>query len=380
MRSLAPRSFPMSLPVHTPPATIQSDPFLGRVLVDRYDICALAGKGSYGNVYRARDKAREVDVAVKVLLPWLVTNQEALIVFSNEQHFSAQVHHPQIVPLLDVGRDLGTRFMVFDYYNPRTLQDFLDSTHFIPIRAVRNIGIQLMKVLIACHEADIEHRDIKPANLLYDQAVLRLIDFGIARSLSDPASSEISSLGTKDYSSPERLRGSVGFGYTSDIYSVGVILYQLITGTLPRSYFSLGVVPISRRFPSLKVHPDLENVVVTALDSDPNKRFQSMREMLDAFLACDCWPPEPVSTPLSRKDKYILAGVGAVLSGTFIATITAAILLSNQPQKHTSNPPSRIIPVPFTTTVPEYNQPQKLYTSIQPSKNTPVQSTTAVHD
>lgn len=339
MLSLAPRSIvpTLKIPAFAPP---KLDPFLGRVLIDRYELQALAGSGSYGNVYRAKDRTNGVDVAVKVLLPHLVENPEANSIFDNEQRFSCIVCHPRVVARVDAARDLGTRFLVFPYHDPHTLQDFLDSHSLMPHSFIRGVGIQLMDLLIACHEADVGHMDVKPANLLLDRGTLRLIDFGIARLLSEPMKIQLSTIGTRAYMAPERLNCTTPIDHRSDIYSVGVILYELLTGTLPRSKFSLGAVPITSRYPHLHVHPDLEQVVLTSLASDPNKRFQSMKEMLDVFLACRCWPSEQTyaPVPLSKLDKRLLAGVGVMVVGTFIAAITAGVLMSKpSPKLHTSD-------------------------------------------
>ena len=258
--------------------------------IGRYEILDRLGEGGMGLLYLARDPVLDRTVAIKVLS---VFNQEIQQRFAGEARSAARLAHPNIITIYDVGDEKGQPFIAMEYIDGETLGEVIRRR--APLRLIRRLELilQLCSGLGHAHKMGIIHRDIKPANLMLTaDGVLKILDFGLARLIADAASSGLTRagamLGTPHYMSPEQAMGQPA-DHRSDIFAVGLVMYELLTWQKAFTGDSPHVVmhriahdsprPIRQLFPM--IDPQLEAVVQTALERDPDKRFQS----LSAFAA-----------------------------------------------------------------------------------------------
>ena len=282
----------------------------GTLLAGRYRILDLVGRGGMGEVYRALDEQLGLCVALKVLKSSLAGNQETLERFRRELLLARQVSHRNAVRIHDIGQDGELTFLTMDFVEGSSLQALLRVVKRLdPDRAV-SIARQVALALEAAHEAGIIHRDLKPSNVLLEapkEGPLRayLTDFGIARSLGSPGITGTGLVvGTLAYLSPEQARG-VQVDGRSDLYSLGILLFEMLTGELPFAGGSAGESIAQRLTGSSRdlrvvrpdVPPRLAAIVHRLLERDPGRRFQSARELIEAL---DGWQ-RPGSFRMSRR-------------------------------------------------------------------------------
>lgn len=209
----------------------------GRVLADRYRLERLIGRGGAGQVYRARDTSLSRVVAVKLLQPALAGDASFLRRFQAEARAAAQLGHPHVVTVYDWGEDGGEPYLVLEYLGAGSLRDLVAHYGQLDLAAVRTIGTEVGRALAFAHRQGVVHRDIKPANLLLgDDARVRVADFGLARALAEATWTEPVGmlLGTARYASPEQALGRRVDDRT-DVYSLGLVLLEAATGSLPFS-------------------------------------------------------------------------------------------------------------------------------------------------
>ncbi len=267
----------------------------GTVLEDRYELVELIGQGGMAIVYRARDRRTGHFVAVKYLRPEFRENPEFLERFRREAIAASKMSHHNIVNLLDVGNDPENPYIVIEYVNGKTLKDIIREQKRIQQNVAGQIAIRILSALQHAHAANIVHRDIKPQNILVDQdGYIKVSDFGIARMLDHTAHTEPdgekSVLGSVHYFSPEQASGGTA-RVTSDIYSVGVVLYEMLTGEVPFQGQADAVIAMQhvqvRPKPPRGIVPDLspslEAVVLKALEKDPDDRYHTALEMAQAI-------------------------------------------------------------------------------------------------
>lgn len=267
----------------------------GTVLEDRYELIERIGEGGMAIVYRARDRRTGHFVAVKYLRPEFRENPEFLERFRREAIAASKMSHHNIVNLLDVGNDPENPYIVIEFVNGKTLKDIIREQKRIQPNVAGQIAIRILSALQHAHAANIIHRDIKPQNILVDQdGYIKVSDFGIAR-MMDHASyieqdSEKSMLGSVHYFSPEQASGGTA-RVPSDLYSVGVVLYEMLTGEVPFQGQADVVIAMQhvqvRPKPPRDIVPDLspslEAVVLKALEKDPDDRYHTALEMAQAI-------------------------------------------------------------------------------------------------
>lgn len=207
---------------------------IGKVLANRYEIIEEVGSGGMAVVYKAKCKLLNRFVAVKVLRPDLQNDDEFVRRFNVEAQAAASLTHPNIVSIFDVGNEDGLHYIVMEYIEGTTLKEYIDEKHILPWREAVGYAVQIAKGLQQAHQNSIIHRDVKPHNIIMkNDGVLKVTDFGIARAnVQATMTCEDSAIGSVHYISPEQARG----GYTderSDIYSLGIVLYEMLTGTVP---------------------------------------------------------------------------------------------------------------------------------------------------
>lgn len=262
---------------------------IGKVLADRYEILEEVGSGGMAVVYKAKCRLLNRFVAVKVLRPDLQNDAEFVRRFNVEAQAAASLTHPNIVSIFDVGNEEGLHYIVMEYIEGKTLKEYIDEKHILPWREAVGYAIQIAKGLEQAHKNSIIHRDIKPHNIIMkNDGVLKVTDFGIARAnVQSTMTCEDSAIGSVHYISPEQARG----GYTderSDIYSLGVVLYEMLTGVVPFeserpvtvAIMHLQDKPVPPREHNLSIPLPLERIVLKAMAKEISLRYKNVSEMI----------------------------------------------------------------------------------------------------
>ncbi|HYO11870.1 MAG TPA: tetratricopeptide repeat protein [Thermoanaerobaculia bacterium] len=296
---------------------------VGSRLAGRYRVVELVGVGGMGMVYRAHDEQLDLPVAVKVLRPDLAGGGRRLERFKQELVLARQVSHPHVVRIHDLGSDGDIVFLTMDFVPGRSLSELLaEEGPLSPDRAV-GIARQIASALAAAHEAGVVHRDLKPGNVLLDDSGRALIsDFGIARSLAGPGRTLPGAVvGTLDYLAPEQARGGTVDGRT-DLYALGILLYEMLTGKLPFAGGSEAEVLAQRltgamrdlESAGVKVPRRLAAIVRRLLQRDPVRRYPSAREVIDDLgrwrgVALPRWQPVAIAA-CGALALLVLGGTG----------------------------------------------------------------------
>lgn len=263
---------------------------VGKRISDRYKIIELIGGGGMSNVYLAHDMILNRDVAIKILRYDFSNEDELHRRFQREALSATSLTHPNIVSVYDVGDDGDLHYIVMEYVQGKTLKQYIQE--FAPISPARSVHImkQLTSAIANAHENHIIHRDIKPQNILMDaEGNVKITDFGIAMTLSATSFTQTNSvLGTVHYLSPEQARGGTATN-KSDIYALGIVLYELLTGELPfsgESAVSIALKHLQAETPSVRafdatIPQSLENVVLKATAKDSSHRYTTVEEMYE---------------------------------------------------------------------------------------------------
>ena len=267
---------------------------IGRVFAQRYKLEEFIGKGGMALVFRASDLRTGHDVAVKVLRPELGNDEEFLERFRREALAASKMSHHNIVILLDVGEEDGYRYLVIEYMRGRTLKDIIQEKERLPEPVAGQIAIRILSALQHAHDNGIIHRDIKPQNVLINaEGMVKVADFGIARVAgSNTLTKGDNVMGSVHYFSPEQARGD-SVTAASDIYSVGVVMYEMLTGKVPfdgdtpvsiaLQHISTPPVPPSQMAEGIS--PAMERVVLTAMSKDMHSRYLDAADMARAIRA-----------------------------------------------------------------------------------------------
>ena len=289
-----------------------------------------------GVVYLARDEHLHCDVALKVLRPGFLSSETARKRFRSEALTLAKKRHPNLVTIHDFDTQDGLDFIVMEYVEGSTLSDLLERGS-LPESEVTGLGLQLARGMIAIHGAHVIHRDVKPGNLkVTPDGVLKILDFGLAKLLQEPSGPEADSsatatghaVGTVAYMAPELLLGKPA-DERSDLYAVGVVLYQMATGRLPHTGNSkttlveaiLTEIPQRPRTWNAKIGTALESVIVKAMNKDSSRRHQSSSELLDDLQrATTGLPPARPVRPISwRRGAVVLASLVLATAAAWMA-------------------------------------------------------------
>ena len=277
-------------------------------LVDsRYRIVRRIGSGGMADVYCAEDTHLGRQVALKVLHRRFAQDQEFVERFRREASAAAGLQHPNVVGVFDRGRHDGTYYIAMEHLAGRTLKEIVESEAPLAQERVVDFGLQILHAAGFAHRHGVIHRDFKPHNVIVDEhAHAKVTDFGIARAGASEMTETGSIMGTAQYLSPEQAQGHAVTA-TSDLYSIGVMLYEMLAGRLPfegESAVSIALkhlseppMPISQIRPD--VHPALESVVMAALAKDPARRWQTADEFGEALAAAGAQlgePPPPGGT------------------------------------------------------------------------------------
>ncbi|MET3575246.1 Stk1 family PASTA domain-containing Ser/Thr kinase [Bhargavaea ullalensis] len=262
---------------------------IGKRISGRYEVLGLLGGGGMSTVYLARDMILDRPVAIKILRYDLADEEELRKRFHREALSATSLIHPNIVNIYDVGEDGDLHYLVMEYVEGQTLKEYIQEKAPLPAARAVDIMMQLCEGISAAHLHGIIHRDIKPQNILMDlDGNVKLTDFGIAMALSATALTRTNSvMGTVHYLSPEQARGGIATK-RSDLYSLGIVLYEMLTGKLPfsgESPVSIALKHLQEETPPVRdERPDipqsLENVILKATAKDAAHRYPSAEAML----------------------------------------------------------------------------------------------------
>ncbi len=374
--------------------------YIGKTL-GAYQILEQIGRGGMATIFKAYHPAMDRYVAVKMLASHFAQDETFVPRFTQEARTLARLEHPHVLPVYDYGEQEGTTYLVMRYIEAGTLKDLITGQGPLELDQVAHILDQVGRALGYAHSQDVIHRDIKPANVLIDaRGDAFLMDFGIAKMVAGTAQFTATGaiVGTPAYMSPEQGMAEPA-DHRSDIYALGVVLYEMVTGRVPfEAETPLAVLlqhvnaPLP---PPRQIKPDLpaaiERVILKAVAKSPDDRFQTAEDMVQAFhkamtdlatletdaplpfdesfetQVVDAFPlPETLVTPSTPKPRSWLPIIGAV-AALAVAALIVLLLLSNQDDD---------APPPTSTTPPTSTAPLETDTPPQPSE-TPTQAATS---
>ncbi len=263
--------------------------YIGKKLDGRYEILELIGVGGMANVYRARDLKENRIVAVKVLREEFLDNEELVRRFKNESKAIGLLSHPNIVKVFDVNFSDAVQYIVMEYIDGITLKEYIERKKPLSWKDTVHFTVQILRALQHAHDRGIVHRDIKPQNImLLEDGSIKVMDFGIARfSRSETRTITDKTIGSVHYISPEQAKGDITDA-KADLYSVGIMMYEMLTGKLPfdsDSAVSIAIkqisdAPKSPREIVPEIPEGLEEITLKAMAKDPSVRYQSASQML----------------------------------------------------------------------------------------------------
>lgn len=266
---------------------------IGHLLNERYRIKRRIGGGGMANVYLGHDIILQRDVAIKVLRLEFANDPEFIERFDREAQAATSLFHPNIVSIYDVGEEDDILYIVMEYVDGLTLKEYVLNNGPLSVEKAIDIMEQLTSAIEHAHENGLIHRDIKPQNVLIDHnGTIKVTDFGIAVALSATALTQTNSvLGSVHYLSPEQARGGKATK-KSDIYSLGIVFYELLTGQLPfsgQSPVSIALKHLQNETPSVReanpsIPQSVENIILKSTTKDPFHRYQSIAEMQEAII------------------------------------------------------------------------------------------------
>ena len=332
-----------------------NDKYIGKMLDDRYEILEVIGEGGMAIVYRALDHRLNRDVAVKIMRDEMAADEEFRRHFCTESHAVAMLSHPNIVAVYDVSHNDNVEYIVMELVDGITLKQYIERKGVVAWKEVVHFTKQISKALAHAHERGIIHRDIKPQNImLLRDGTIKVGDFGIAALENEVYENNGEAIGSIHYIAPEQARGECPDA-RSDIYSLGVMMYEMLTGGLPFTGNTLGEIAVqhmnAKPVPPHEKNPEipleLERITLKAMSAELSERYQSANELLsdlEAFIhtpvtidgeSADYENPDvkPVrsSTELSRE-RYRLrrrrSDVVSFMSGTFGLLVLAVALFA----------------------------------------------------
>ncbi|MGE7601848.1 Stk1 family PASTA domain-containing Ser/Thr kinase [Peribacillus sp. NPDC097675] len=263
---------------------------IGRRINGRYKLIEMVGGGGMANVYLARDMILDRDVALKILRMDFNNDDEFIKRFNREAQSATSLAHPNIVSIYDVGEENDIYYIVMEYVDGFTLKQYIQKYYPIPVEKALDIMKQITAAISHAHHNGIIHRDIKPQNILIDnEGTVKITDFGIALALSATNITQTNAvLGTVHYLSPEQARGGMA-NKKSDIYSLGIVMFEILTGRLPfsgESAVSIALKHLQSETPSPKrwnpeIPQSVENIILKATAKDSYYRYESVDAMED---------------------------------------------------------------------------------------------------
>ena len=267
----------------------------GQKINDRYEILKSIGEGGMANVYLAHDIILDRDVAIKVLRGDLAGDEKFVRRFQREALSASSLSHPNIVEMYDVGEDNGTYYIVMEYIEGQTLKQMIKKRGKLALSEAIDIMLQITDGMKEAHDSYIIHRDLKPQNILVkENGEAKITDFGIAMALNSTQLTQTNSvMGSVHYLPPEQASGK-GATIKSDIYSMGILFYELLTGKLPfkgDNAVEIALKHMKNDIPSVREQNDsipqsVENIILKATAKNPKNRYETVSDMHDDLLTC----------------------------------------------------------------------------------------------
>jgi serine/threonine protein kinase len=267
----------------------------GQKINDRYEIEKLIGEGGMANVYLARDTILDRKVAVKVLRGDLAGDEKFVRRFQREALSASSLSHPNIVEIYDVGEDDGNFYIVMEYIEGKTLKQLIKKRGVLSLSETMDIMLQLLDALATAHDSYIIHRDIKPQNIMIKESgLVKITDFGIAMALNNAQLTQTNSvMGSVHYLPPEQASGK-GSTIRSDIYSLGILMFEMLTGKMPfkgDTAVEIALKHMKEPLPSVRalnpvVPQSVENIILKAAAKNPKNRYRDVRQMADDIKTC----------------------------------------------------------------------------------------------
>jgi len=328
--------------------TLETPPDLltrGTLFAGRYEIIEALGAGGMGRVYRVEDKKVGQEIALKLIRPEIASNKRSLERFRQELKTARMISHRNVCRMFDLGEDMGTYFITMEYVPGEDLRSFLRRSKHLSLATAVDIGKQICEGLAEAHRLGIVHRDLKPSNIMVDrEGNARIMDFGIARLLSAKGITGAGvAVGTPEYMSPEQVEGEEADG-RADIYSVGIILYEMVTGRVPfeaDTAYAVGYKhknerPVSPMALNPQIPDDLGALILKCLEKAPEERPQSAEELRSEFERIEKGLPTTVETRPALKRRTLTSkeitikftARKLIIPGLAVVALLAAVILA----------------------------------------------------
>jgi len=315
----------------------------GATFAGRYEIIEELGKGGMGRVYRVEDKKLEQEIALKLIKPEIASDKKTIERFRNELRTARNIRHKNVCGMYDLGETEGAHFITMEYIRGEDLKSFIHRSGQLAVGTALRIAKQVCEGLSEAHKLGVVHRDLKSNNIMIDkEGNVRIMDFGIARSLEGKGITGAGvMIGTPEYMSPEQVEGKET-DQRSDIYSLGIILYEMVTGRVPfegDTPFTVGVKhkserPKDPRELNTQIPEDLNRVILRCLEKDREKRYQSAGEVSSELSKIEEGIPTterivPERKPLTSREITVQFSLKKLFIPAFVAValIIAAVVL-----------------------------------------------------
>ncbi len=313
----------------------------GSVIADRYEIIEELGKGGMGKVFRVEDKKIKEEVALKLIKPEIAADKKTIERFSNELKFARKIAHRNVCKMYDLGEEEGTYYITMEYVPGEDLKSFIRRSRQLTIGTAISLAKQVSEGLSEAHRLGVVHRDLKPQNVMIDkEGNARIMDFGVARSVEGKGITGAGvMIGTPEYMSPEQVEGKEA-DQRSDIYSLGIMLYEMLTGRVPfegDTAFAIGVmqkseVPKDPREFNSQISVDLSRMILKCLEKDKEKRYQSSGEVRSELSHIEQGIPTtertiPKKEPITSKEITVTFSMKKLLIPALIIIAVVIIVI-----------------------------------------------------
>jgi serine/threonine protein kinase/Tfp pilus assembly protein PilF len=328
----------------------------GTTFAGRYEIIEELGKGGMGKVYRVEDKKIKGEVALKLIKPEIAADKKTIERFSNELKMARMIAHRNVCRMFDLGEEKGTHYITMEYVHGDDLKGMIRMMGQLSAGQAISIAKQVCEGLAEAHRLGVIHRDLKPQNIMIDkEGNVRIMDFGIARSVKGKGITGAGvMIGTPEYMSPEQVEGKE-VDERSDIYSLGIIIYEMVTGRVPfegDTPFTIGVkqkseMPKDPKEFNSQVPNELSTLILRCMEKDKEKRYQGAEGVLSELAKIEKGIPTteriiPKRKPLTSREITVTFGLKKLFIPALVAIavlIIAFIILKLIPKKETVLPP-----------------------------------------
>lgn len=370
---------PVSEEIPIPTKTIEApkeELTTGSTFARRYQIIEELGKGGMGKVYKANDIDIKEKVALKLIKPEISTDKNTIERFQNELKFARKIRHKNVCQMYDLNREEGTYYITMEYVEGENLKNMIRMSGQLGIGTAASIAKQVCEGLAEAHKIRVIHRDLKPSNIMIDrEGIVRIMDFGIARSLKDKGITGAGvMIGTPEYMSPEQVEGKET-DQRSDIYSLGVVLYEMVTGRAPFEGDTALAIAVKQKTEKPKdprefntqLSEDFSNLILKCLEKDKENRYQDADELRSELENIEQNIPTtdrtvPLKKPLTSKEITVTFRAKRVLVPALIIFVIALVgLFLWHPWSRFESPPSdtdkpSIAVLPFEDLSPQKDQ------------------------